>query len=132
MERPLSPTISKQLNRISLIEMEPQHGKMVLTITDLSAYLNIKKATLYKWAEQNKIPHVKIHGLIRFKKEEIDQWIESFKQDPPESGSPCLEARGSMDVDLLVERAKREVYNSRRGETRSRLSPERKVNDGAL
>ena len=39
---------------------------MLLTIKDLSAWLNIKPSTLYLWAAQGKIPCQKIHGLIRF------------------------------------------------------------------
>ena len=39
---------------------------MLLTIKDLSAWLNIKPSTLYLWTAQGKIPCQKIHGLIRF------------------------------------------------------------------
>ena len=41
--------------------------------------LNIKTSTIYAWVAQGKIPHVKIHGLIRFHPHEVDQWINSFK-----------------------------------------------------
>ena len=58
-----------------------------MDIKELSQYLTIKQATLYAWAAQEKIPRVKIHGLLRFRRDEIDQWVEGFrKQAPRDSG----------------------------------------------
>ncbi len=58
---------------------------MLLTIKDLSAWLNIKPSTLYLWAAEGKIPCRKIHGLIRFEREAIERWLDSFggKQSKP-------------------------------------------------
>ena len=50
----------------------------MLTISQVSNLLNIKPSTLYAWVSQGKIPHVKIHGLIRFQSEDIQQWLTSF------------------------------------------------------
>jgi excisionase family DNA binding protein len=44
---------------------------MLLTVKDLSAWLNMKPSTLYLWAAQGKIPCRKIHGLIRFEREQV-------------------------------------------------------------
>ena len=51
-----------------------------LTILDVSAYLNIKPTTLYGKIGAGEIPHYKIGRLIRFKQEEIDQWLELQKR----------------------------------------------------
>ncbi len=51
---------------------------MFLSIKDLSQYLQIKPSTLYAWASKGIIPHYKVHGLLRFKQDEIDAWIASF------------------------------------------------------
>lgn len=60
---------------------------MLLTIHELSQYLNIKRSTLYAWVERGFIPHYKMNRLVRFKKEEIDAWLEELKEtsDPSES-----------------------------------------------
>jgi len=52
---------------------------MLLTIKELSTWLNIKPSTLYLWAAQGKIPCRKIHGLIRFDPEAITAWLHSFE-----------------------------------------------------
>jgi excisionase family DNA binding protein len=78
---------------------------MLLTIKDLSAWLNIKPSTLYVWASHGKIPCHRIHGLIRFDPHEIGAWLKGF------SGSSyprlSLERREVLDVDRLIEGAKR-------------------------
>lgn len=47
-------------------------------VSALSHLLNIKPCTLYAWAAQGRIPCLKIHGLVRFQKKEIDKWMENF------------------------------------------------------
>jgi excisionase family DNA binding protein len=55
---------------------------MWLTVKELSAYLNLKKKTVYRLVETGQIPHYRINTLIRFKKEEIDSWMASKKAKP--------------------------------------------------
>lgn len=102
-------------------------------IKELSTYLRIKPSTLYAWAAHGKIPCVKIHGLIRFDREEIDQWLESFRsRQQKRVGIPRSRGR-KVDLDPLIASAKREVYTARRGETRPKSSLIRKEDaDGAV
>ena len=60
---------------------------MLLTVKDLSAWLNMKPSTLYLWAAQRKIPCVKMHGLIRFDPDAITAWLRSFEPGPGRSAS---------------------------------------------
>jgi excisionase family DNA binding protein len=106
----------------------------MLTIVQVSELLNIKTSTLYAWVHQGKIPHVKIHGLIRFQSDEIQQWLASFhnqKANPLKLKGKI--SRRSSSLDTIIVRAKEEAYNSRHGETRPRSSPIRKeAGDGAV
>jgi excisionase family DNA binding protein len=84
---------------------------MLLTIKDLSVWLNIKPSTLYLWAAQGKIPCQKIHGLIRFDPQAIQQWLETFNIET--SHFPSLRAPTSdTDVDAVIARAKRSLYTA--------------------
>lgn len=49
---------------------------MLLTIDELSAYLKISKETIYKMAQRRMIPAIKIGNQWRFKKVNIDEWLE--------------------------------------------------------
>ena len=49
----------------------------ILTVDDISSYLKIAKKTVYKLAVDRKIPAFKVVKAWRFKKADIDLWIES-------------------------------------------------------
>lgn len=51
----------------------------VLTITELSKYLKISRSTLYKLAQEGKLPAQKVGRHWRFHKGMIDQWLGSRK-----------------------------------------------------
>jgi excisionase family DNA binding protein len=51
----------------------------VMTIEELSAYLKIPKSTLYKQAQDGKMPGQKIGKQWRFGKRAIDQWINDYR-----------------------------------------------------
>ena len=86
---------------------------MLLTIKDLSAWLNIKPSTLYLWAAQGKIPCRKIHGLIRFDREAIQQWLDTFGSHTPQL--PLIDLRTyDQDIDAVIARAKRSLYTAPR------------------
>jgi excisionase family DNA binding protein len=89
---------------------------MLLTIKDVSAWLNIKSSTLYLWVAQGKIPSRRIHSLIRFEKDMIERWLASFAQP---SGPPGHTRRTASisDLDALIEAAQRDAYTPRHGET---------------
>ena len=93
---------------------------MLMDIKCLSEYLKIKPSTLYAWAAKRRIPCLRIHGLIRFRKEEIDLWMESFRSRIGEKTIGALHSRDTRDIDSLIENAKRQVSNSDRGETSSK------------
>jgi excisionase family DNA binding protein len=48
----------------------------VMTIEELSDYLKISMSSLYKYAQQGKIPCQKIGKHWRFRKAAIDKWLD--------------------------------------------------------
>ena len=49
----------------------------LLTAKQVSEILEVKPKTVYEWVGKKEIPYVKIGRLVRFKKSEVFQWIES-------------------------------------------------------
>lgn len=49
----------------------------MMTIDDLAAYLQIAKSTLYKLAQEGKVPGQKVGRHWRFSKDAIDRWLEA-------------------------------------------------------
>lgn len=54
----------------------PEEPGTVMTIEELSDYLKIPKSTLYKLAQEARVPCQKVGRHWRFRKEAIDRWLE--------------------------------------------------------
>ena len=52
-------------------------GKNMMTVEDVADYLDMKTVTIYKHAQEGKIPGFKVGSKWRFKKETIDEWISN-------------------------------------------------------
>ena len=49
----------------------------LMTVDELARYLRMKKVTIYKHAQERKLPGFKVGSTWRFKKSTIDRWIEA-------------------------------------------------------
>jgi len=49
----------------------------LMTVDELAKYLRMKKVTIYKHAQEGKLPGFKVGSTWRFKKLTIDKWIEA-------------------------------------------------------
>jgi excisionase family DNA binding protein len=106
---------------------------MLLTIKEVATRLQIKPSTLYAWAAQGRIPCLKIHGLVRFRCEEIDRWVESFRARTPLPTRKTHPGDPRTALDELIARAKTQVYNSAPRGNQTQSSPIGKETiDGAI
>ena len=53
----------------------------ILTIKELSAYLKTSEKTIYRLLSKGEIPAFKVATTWRFKKEDIDKWIQEKSED---------------------------------------------------
>ncbi|MDR1248508.1 MAG: PTS sugar transporter subunit IIA [Treponema sp.] len=47
----------------------------ILTIDEVAKYLRVSERTVYEWAQKGEIPSGKIGAVWRFKKSEIESWV---------------------------------------------------------
>ena len=59
-------------NRGTVFAME----NIYMTIKELAKYLRVKQTTVYNWVSNDRVPASKVVGQWRFKRSEIEQWIE--------------------------------------------------------
>lgn len=62
----------------------PDTSGEVLTVEELSSYLRIAKSTLYKLAQEGRLPGQKVGKHWRFRKAAVDRWLEQRDQDAPD------------------------------------------------
>ena len=48
----------------------------ILTIEEVAAYLRLKPQTIYRWAQEKRIPAAKVGKEWRFRRSVIDRWLD--------------------------------------------------------
>ncbi|ENM8381548.1 methylation-associated defense system helix-turn-helix domain-containing protein MAD1 [Vibrio alginolyticus] len=52
----------------------------ILTLKEVAAYLKLAEKTAYRLASEGKLPGFKVGGSWRFKREDLESWIDSQKE----------------------------------------------------
>ena len=55
--------------------------KDVMTIDELAEYLQVSKSSLYKLAQDGRVPGQKVGKHWRFHKEAVDEWLRNRTTD---------------------------------------------------
>jgi len=69
---------------VDLLGLNSQGRRMVepfpaMTVRDVATCLNVNEKTVYRLAHRRALPAFKLAGAWRFKREDIDLWIERQK-----------------------------------------------------
>lgn len=55
----------------------------LMGIKEVAAYLKINQATAYHWAQAGRLPGIKMGRIWRFRKDDIDAWLDENMRKPP-------------------------------------------------
>lgn len=84
-----------------------------LTVKEVAQYLGMKTSTVYTLVPE--IPHYRIGNLIRFRKDDVDAWMET-KREQAGHHTGIRKITSARDVDDIVRKtidaAKTGSYNS--------------------
>jgi excisionase family DNA binding protein len=78
----IAAAVGKRLRPVLRDQRRPSMGDTILSVQDLSAYLKVDKSWVYKQVQLGTIPYFKCGKYTRFKKSQIDRWIESETVKP--------------------------------------------------
>jgi excisionase family DNA binding protein len=53
-----------------------ESGNEILTLEEVAAYLRLTPQTIYKWAQERRIPAVKLGKEWRFRRSILDRWLD--------------------------------------------------------
>ena len=70
---------------VTLTEIDSlQNKEKYLTLDDISKYLQLPKATLYKYTSRNttrlRLRGVRIGRTLRFRTTDVDEWLKELKE----------------------------------------------------
>ena len=49
----------------------------LMTLEEVAAYLRLSKDTVYRMAQNGKIPAAKVGAQWRFQRQEVDEWLKA-------------------------------------------------------
>ena len=52
----------------------------LLNVKQVADYLQLKESTIYSWAQDEKIPAIKIGRTWRFRETDLNEWLERHLQ----------------------------------------------------
>ena len=63
-----------------------------MTVHDVAVYLKVDEKTVYRLAQRGELPGFKVAGTWRFKRSDIDAWIEQRKSQSTEKKKDANES----------------------------------------
>lgn len=54
----------------------------LLDIRQVATYFQINEATVYNWVQSGKLPGIKMGRIWRFRREDIEAWLDDNMQGP--------------------------------------------------
>lgn len=49
----------------------------IMTAEEVTKYIGFSKKTIRNWTSEEKIPHVKLGNAVRYRKTQIDNWLDA-------------------------------------------------------
>jgi len=76
----------------------------ILTIEEVAKYLRVSERTVYDWAQKGEIPAGKIGTVWRFKKDEIEKWVNERLTSSTRGGqgSQLIQVQNILSPDRIV------------------------------
>ncbi|MDR0494076.1 MAG: PTS sugar transporter subunit IIA [Treponema sp.] len=75
----------------------------ILTIEEVAKYLRVSERTIYDWAQKGEIPSGKIGTAWRFKKSEVEQWVnERLSANRLAGQYNPLEMKAVLSTDRII------------------------------
>ena len=75
----------------------------ILTIEEVAKYLRVSDRTVYDWAQKGEIPAGKIGTVWRFKKTEVENWVNArLSSDSSKQSEKTIQVRNILSPDRII------------------------------
>ena len=103
----------------------------LMSLPDVARYLGMKERTIYVWAQEGRIPAFKLGATWRFRREEIDAWLETRRSGPAVSPGrpPLVPPVDHTETEWQRRQREREARQAMLDECRSHIETTIRVED---
>ena len=76
----------------------------ILTIEEVAKYLRVSERTVYDWAQKGEVPSGKIGTVWRFKKSEIEKWVNERLSSGQKAAAPGnqIQVKNILSPDRII------------------------------
>ncbi len=75
----------------------------ILTIDEVAKYLRVSERTVYEWAQKGEIPSGKIGTVWRFKKSEVEKWVnDRLSSSRTENRDISVQIKNILSPDRII------------------------------
>lgn len=75
----------------------------ILTIEEVARYLRVSERTVYDWAQKGEIPSGKIGTVWRFKRSDIERWVnERLSSNRPTGATGVVQVQNIISTDRIL------------------------------
>ena len=74
----------------------------ILTIEEVAKYLRVSERTVYDWAQKGEIPAGKIGTVWRFKKQEVENWVNARLSSQSQKNDETVQLKNILSVDRIT------------------------------
>ncbi len=74
----------------------------ILTIEEVAKYLRVSERTVYDWAQKGEIPSGKIGTVWRFKKSEIEKWVNDRLGSTSSASDIVVQVKNILSPERIV------------------------------
>ena len=54
-------------------------NEQLMSVEQVAKYLQLNRSTIYDWAQKGKLPAINLGQVWRFRRAELDAWLEAQK-----------------------------------------------------
>jgi len=114
--------MSKKFMAAQVIPVEETRPRVesekLLTVFDVASLLSVRPSTVYQWASLGEIPHYRLRRILRFKRKDLEAWVDGHRK---EGGAEERKAREilrsigghTQDIDRIVKKSIAEAKGNR-------------------
>ena len=74
----------------------------ILTIEEVAKYLRVSERTVYDWAQKGEIPAGKIGTVWRFRKQEVENWVNARLSSQSQKNDETVQLKNILSVDRIT------------------------------
>lgn len=90
------------------------------TVFDVASLLSVRPSTVYQyqWVSSGEIPHYRLKRIVRFRRKDLEAWVEGFKKERVDEERKAREilrtmGRQTQDIDRIIKKSIAEVKVNR-------------------